>query len=94
MAGIRDSLSWHWMFWNSAVIVPVMLACIYFGIPAHRRLARKGGPVPSFAGFLYLSFGLAMVFAALQQGERLDSVSAPEYLTVGFGQAFSSCCVR
>ena len=30
----RDSLSWHWMFWGSAVIAPVMMACIYFGIPA------------------------------------------------------------
>src|SRR5712692_2330664 len=29
----REHLSWHWMFWNSAVIEPVMLTCIYFGIP-------------------------------------------------------------
>ena len=29
----RDHLSWQWMFWNSAVIAPVMMACIYFGIP-------------------------------------------------------------
>src|SRR6202008_2360864 len=43
----RDHLSWHWMFWNSAVIVPVMLACIYFGIPP--APARKNsGPAPSF----------------------------------------------
>src|ERR1700758_4030233 len=30
----REHLSWHWMFWNSAVIVPGMFLCIYFGIPA------------------------------------------------------------
>src|ERR1700756_3645554 len=30
----REHLSWHWMFWNSAIIAPVMLTCIYFGIPA------------------------------------------------------------
>ena len=29
----RDYLSWHWMFWNSALIAPVMMICIYFGIP-------------------------------------------------------------
>src|SRR5579864_8827209 len=29
----RDHLSWHWMFWNSALIAPVMMICIYFGIP-------------------------------------------------------------
>src|SRR6201981_1009085 len=30
----REHLSWHWMFWNSAVVVPVMFVCVYFGIPA------------------------------------------------------------
>src|SRR5580700_6151043 len=67
----RDHLSWHWMFWNSALIVPVMMICIYFGIPpASPR--KKSGPAPSFAGFLYLSAGLALIFTALQQGQRLD----------------------
>ena len=33
---------------------------------------KKDGPVPSFVGFLYLSAGLAMLFIAIQQGERLD----------------------
>jgi MFS transporter, DHA2 family, multidrug resistance protein len=67
----RDHLSWHWMFWNSAMIAPVMMICIYFGIPkAPPR--KKEGPAPSFVGFLYLSAGLALMFAALQQGERLD----------------------
>src|SRR5271165_6204608 len=67
----REHLSWHWMFWNSALIAPLMMICIYYGIP--KALARKkDGPVPSFVGFLYLSAGLALVFTAIQQGERLD----------------------
>ena len=67
----REHLSWQWMFWNSAVIAPVMMICIYFGIPpAPPR--KKSGPAPSFVGFLYLSLGLALTFAALQQGQRLD----------------------
>jgi DHA2 family multidrug resistance protein len=67
----RDHLSWHWMFWNSAVIAPVMMICIYFGIP-RMPPRKKSGPPPSFVGFLYLSAGLALSFAALQQGQRLD----------------------
>src|SRR5712671_4307957 len=67
----RDHLSWHWMFWNSAVIAPVMMICIYFGIPPMSP-RKKSGPAPSFVGFLYLSAGLALIFAALQQGQRLD----------------------
>jgi DHA2 family multidrug resistance protein len=67
----RDYLSWHWMFWNSALIAPLMMICIYYGIPPSPP-RKKGGTVPSFAGFLYLSLGLALIFAALQQGQRLD----------------------
>ena len=67
----REHLSWHWMFWNSALIAPVMIICIYFGIPAGPA-RKKDAPVPSFVGFLYLSAGLALVFTALQQGQRLD----------------------
>ena len=67
----RDHLSWEWMFWNSALIAPAMMVCIYFGIPPQPP-RKKSGPVPSFVGFVYLSFGLALIFTALQQGQRLD----------------------
>jgi DHA2 family multidrug resistance protein len=67
----RDHLSWQWMFWESAVIAPAMMIFIYFGIPPSPP-RKKSGPAPSFAGFLYLSAGLALIFAALQQGQRLD----------------------
>jgi MFS transporter, DHA2 family, multidrug resistance protein len=67
----REHLSWHWMFWGSAVIAPVMMICIYYGIPS-AAARKKDGAGPSFAAFLYLSLGLALLFAAIQQGERLD----------------------
>jgi len=67
----RDHLSWEWMFWNSAAIAPAMMLCIYLGIPPQPP-RKKSGPAPSFVGFLYLSCGLALIFAALQQGQRLD----------------------
>src|SRR3984893_12659070 len=67
----REHLSWHWMFWNSAVITAFMMLCVYFGIPK-AAAAKKSGPTPSFAGFLYWSAGLAMLYAAIDQGERLD----------------------
>jgi DHA2 family multidrug resistance protein len=67
----RDHLSWHWMFWSSALLTPLMILCIYYGIPA-APAAKKPGAAPSFAGFLYASAGFAMLFAALDQGQRLD----------------------
>src|SRR6516162_2944815 len=66
----REHLSFHWMFWNSALLTPIMIACIFDGIPA--APAKRPGPVPSFAGFLYASAGFALLFAALDQGQRLD----------------------
>src|ERR1700722_938862 len=67
----RDHLSWEWMFWNSAMIAPVMMLCIYLGIPPQPP-RKNSGPAPSFVGFLYLSAALALIFASLQQGQRLD----------------------
>src|SRR5215475_12639045 len=67
----RDHLSFRWMFWSSAAITPIMLLCIYRGIPPSPP-AQKHGPPPSFAGFLYGSAGFALLFAALDQGQRLD----------------------
>src|SRR5258706_6692332 len=66
---LRDHLSWAWMFWTSAIVTPVMMACIYYGIPRSPRPSRSG-PAPSFIGFFYASAGLALLFAALDQGQR------------------------
>ncbi len=67
----RNHLSWPWMFWNSALITPVMMLCVYFGIPKSAP-TKEPGEAPSFAGFLYASAGLALILAACEQGERLD----------------------
>src|SRR5712692_4668355 len=87
----RDHLSWHWMFWNSAVIEPVMLTCIYFGIPK-APARQKSGPAPSFVGFLYLSAGLAMLLAACEQGERLDWWRSGVFNALFAGGAFFLVC--
>jgi DHA2 family multidrug resistance protein len=67
----RDHLSSNWMFWNAALITPLMMIWIYYGIPKTSS-AKRSGEAPSFAGFLYASAGLAMLLAACEQGERLD----------------------
>ena len=87
----RDHLSWHWMFWNSAVIAPVMMICVYFGIP-RMPPRKKSGPAPSFVGFLYLSAGLALIFAALQQGQRLDWWRSGEFNAWFWSGSFFLLC--
>jgi MFS transporter, DHA2 family, multidrug resistance protein len=64
-----EHLSWRWIFWNAAVFTPLMMICVYFGVP--RRNAPPL-PRPSWRGFAYFSGGLALLVGALDQGERLD----------------------
>lgn len=72
-AWYMDHLSWHWIFWNSAVLTPVMIVLIYFGIPWQPLPRQKEGqPKPSWRGFLYASLGFALLYIALDQGQRLD----------------------
>jgi MFS transporter, DHA2 family, multidrug resistance protein len=82
----REHLSWHWMFWNSAVITPLMVACIYYGIPA--SAPPKKSAAPSFAAFLYGSTGFAMLYAAFDQGERLDWWRSGVFNALFFGGLF------
>jgi MFS transporter, DHA2 family, multidrug resistance protein len=60
--------SWHWIFWNAAVLTPLMMLCIYFGIPWKPPV----DPVPNWRGFAYFSLGISLIYGALDQGERLD----------------------
>ena len=87
----REHLSWHWMFWNSALIAPVMMICIYFGIPA-APARKKDSPAPSFVGFLYLSTGLALMLAAIEQGQRLDWWRSGVFNALFWSGAFFTLC--
>jgi DHA2 family multidrug resistance protein len=87
----RVHLSSNWMFWNSALITPVMMICIYYGIPKASS-AKKSVEAPSFAGFLYASTGLAMLLAACEQGERLDWWRSGVFNALFAGGAFFLLC--
>src|SRR6266567_1826836 len=66
-----EHLSWHWIFWQSALLTPLMMLCIYLAIP---NPPPRSGPKPilSWRGFLYGSLALSLIFVALDQGERLN----------------------
>lgn len=70
---LMSALSWHWIFWTTALLTPVMIALIVFGIPPKPiPKSKPGEPAPSWRGFLYASLGAALLYGALDQGERLD----------------------
>lgn len=65
-----NNLSWQWIFWNALLTTPLLMACLYWGIPRQAMPSRS--PQTKLRGFLYASTGLALIFAGLDQGERLD----------------------
>jgi DHA2 family multidrug resistance protein len=68
-----DSLSWRWIFWTDALLTPFMMLFVYLGIPPQPLpQAKPGQPKPSWRGFLYASLGAALLYGALDQGQRLD----------------------
>ena len=72
-AWLMNVLSWKWIFWTQAVLAPLMILFIYFGIPKQPLPVPAPGQVrPSWRGFFYFSLGAALLYAALDQGERLD----------------------
>ena len=28
-----EHLSWHWIFWTAALLTPLMMLCVYWGVP-------------------------------------------------------------
>jgi len=64
-----EHLSWHWTFWAAGVLMPLVMICVFFGIP---RSSTSPPPGLSWRSFFYLGLGLGMTYAVLDQGERLD----------------------
>ena len=66
-----DHWSWQWISWDTSLLMPLMLICVYFGIPrqpTNRALLKSA----DWWGIIYASLGLSVIYAALDQGNRLD----------------------
>jgi DHA2 family multidrug resistance protein len=70
-----DHLSWQWIFWQNIPFAVGMVACLFWGIrPEQPSVAR---PRADLFGFLYGGWGFALLYAALDQGNRLDWLNSP-----------------
>lgn len=66
-----DHLSWHWIFWQSVPLVSAMLLCVHFGMP-RQPVNRTALHAADIWGMFYASAGFSMLYAGLDQGNRLD----------------------
>src|SRR6266481_2122819 len=80
-----EHLSWRWIFWNAALFTPLMMLCVYYGIP---RRSPPADHRPSWRGFAYFSLGLSLIYGALDQGERLDWLNSGVIVALFAGGGF------
>src|SRR3984957_8887689 len=61
--------SWRWIFWQNVPLALIMSLCLWRGIKDKPPIER---PPPDAFGLLAGSAGLALIYASLDQGNRLD----------------------
>lgn len=65
-----DHLSWAWMFWQNVPLAVAMALCLKFGTPPDPQNPER--PPTDIFGLASGGIGLALIYAALDQGNRLD----------------------
>src|SRR6201996_7984992 len=66
-----ENWSWRWIDWQNCVALPLMFACIWYGVPREKinmALLRH----LDWPGLVYAGVGFALLYAGLDQGNRLD----------------------
>jgi MFS transporter, DHA2 family, multidrug resistance protein len=66
-----DSLSWRWIEWQYCAALPLMFACIWYGVPREKTNTSLLQHL-DWPGLAYSGFGFALLYAGLDQGNRLD----------------------
>ena len=70
-----DHLSWCWIFWQNIPFAVGMVACLFFG--SRPDPVNPNRPRPDVFGFIFGGCGFALIYAALDQGNRLDWLNSP-----------------
>ncbi|MET0970304.1 MAG: arabinose ABC transporter permease, partial [Tardiphaga sp.] len=87
-----EQVGWQWMFWQDVFIAPLLTLFVYLGTP-REPVNRFVLAEADWGGMLLLGTGMAMLYAGLDQGNRLDwlgsgtvvaLLSSGVVLTVGF----------
>lgn len=66
-----EHLGWQWLYWQDAIVAPVMALLLWIGAPpepVNRELVKTA----DWGGMLLLGGGMAMIYVGLDQGNRLD----------------------
>jgi len=65
-----DHHSWQWIYWQNVPLAIVMAVCLHFGVPKDPMNPNR--PRADIYGLATAGLGLALIYAGLDQGNRLD----------------------
>jgi MFS transporter, DHA2 family, multidrug resistance protein len=90
-----DHWGWQWLYWQDVVIAPLMGLMVYLGTPRepiNREVLRDA----DWGGMLLLGTGVSMIYAGLDQGNRLDWLGSGTVaaLLIGGGLLFAAFLVN
>jgi DHA2 family multidrug resistance protein len=66
-----DSWSWRWIDWQYCLALPLMFACIWYGTPREEIKTALREEL-DWPGLAYSGIGFGLLYAGLDQGNRLD----------------------
>ena len=69
-----DHIGWQMIFWQNVPLALAMIVCLVKALP-YRPMPAKVR-LPDLFGAVMMSLGLALIYAALDQGNRLDWLSS------------------
>ncbi|CCE12222.1 putative transport protein (permease) [Bradyrhizobium sp. STM 3843] len=81
-----EHLGWQWLYWQGVAIAPLMGLMVYLGTPAepvNRELVKDA----DWGGMLLLGTSVAMIYAGLDQGNRLDWLQSGTVMALLLGGA-------
>ncbi len=70
-----DHLSWRFIFWQNIPFALIMFLCLFLGVKPEPQPASR--PRPDYFGFIFGGLGFGLIYAALDQGNRLDWLNSP-----------------
>jgi MFS transporter, DHA2 family, multidrug resistance protein len=77
-----DHQSWRWIYWQNAPLAAVMALCLHYGV--RPNTAAAPAPKRDLFGLVSGGLGLALIYAALDQGNRLDWLNSGQIWALMF----------
>jgi DHA2 family multidrug resistance protein len=86
-----EHLGWQWMYWQGVVIAPLMGLMVYLGTP-RENVDHPCLKEADWGGMLLLGTSMAMIYAGLDQGNRLDWLNSGTVIALLSGGAMLFVC--